>query len=59
MTSTYGPYSTEYYLLVVVGRYARILEGEVIRPTKPSIVILKLDKIFATHEIASIISIGQ
>ena len=48
----YGPLPSGDYLLVVIDRYSRFPEVE-IKSTKASVVILKLDKIFATHGIPS------
>ena len=45
----YGPLPSGEYLLVVIDRYSRIPEVEIVRSTKASTVIPKLDKIFATH----------
>ncbi|XP_065067526.1 uncharacterized protein K02A2.6-like [Rhopilema esculentum] len=51
----YGPLPSNDYLLVVIDRYSRYPEVEVIRSTKASAVIPKLDKIFATHGIPLIL----
>ncbi|CAB4005564.1 uncharacterized protein K02A2.6-like, partial [Paramuricea clavata] len=51
----YGPLPTGEYLLVVIDRYSRYPEVEIVRSTKASTVIPKLDKIFATHGIPSIV----
>ena len=47
----YRPLPSGEYLLVVVDRYSRYPEVEIVRSTKASTVIPKLDKIFATHGI--------
>ena len=47
----YGPLPSGEYLLVVVGRYSRYPEVEILRSTKASTVIPKQDKIFAFHVI--------
>ncbi|XP_065058440.1 uncharacterized protein K02A2.6-like [Rhopilema esculentum] len=46
-----GPLPSNEYLLVVVDRYSRYPEVEVVKSTKASCVIPKLDKMFATHGI--------
>ena len=51
----YGPLPSGEYLLVVIDRYSRFPEVEVLRSTKASSVIPKLDKIFAVHGIPRII----
>jgi transposase InsO family protein len=51
----YGPLPTGEYLLVVIDRYSRYPEVEIVRATKASTVIPKLDKIFATHGIPRIV----
>jgi transposase InsO family protein len=48
-TDLYGPLPTGEYLLVVIDRYSRFPEVEIVRSTKASTVTPKLDKIFATH----------
>ena len=45
----YGPLPSGDYLLVVIDRYSRFPEVEIVKSTKASVVIPKLDKIFATH----------
>ena len=50
-----GPLPSGEYLLVVIGRYSRYPEVEIIRSTKASVVISKLDKIFAMHGISSVV----
>ena len=47
----YGPLPTGEYLLVVVDRYSRFPEVEIVHSTRASTVIPKLDKIFAVHGI--------
>ena len=47
----YGPLPSSEYLLVVVDRYSRFPEVEIVKSTKATTVIPKLDKIFATHGI--------
>ena len=47
----YGPLPSGEYLLVVIDRYSRYPEVEIVRSTKASSVIPKFDKIFATHGI--------
>ena len=54
-TDFYGPLPTGEYLLVVIDRYSRFPEVEVVRSTKASTVIPKLDKIFATHGLPTVI----
>ena len=51
----YGPLPSGDYLLVVIDRYSRFPEVEVVRSTKASCVIPKLDRIFAVHGIPSVI----
>ncbi|XP_028417604.1 uncharacterized protein K02A2.6-like [Dendronephthya gigantea] len=47
----YGPLPSGEYLLVVIDRYSRYPEVEIVSSTKASTVIPKLDKMFATHGI--------
>ena len=47
----YGPLPSGEYLLVVIDRYSRFPEVEIVRSTKASVVIPKLDKIFSVHGI--------
>ena len=47
----YGPLPSGEYLLVVIDRYSRYPEVEIVRSTKASCVIPKFDKIFSTHGI--------
>ena len=54
-TDFYGPLPTGEYLLVVIDRYSRFPEVEIVRSTKASTVIPKLDKIFATHGLPTVI----
>ena len=54
-TDFYGPLPTGEYLLVVIDRYSRFPEVEIVRSTKASTVIQKLDKIFATHGLPTVI----
>ena len=51
----YGPLPSGEYLLVVIDRYSRYPEVEIVRSTKASVVIPKLDKVFATHGIPSVV----
>ena len=51
----YGPLPSGDYLLVVIDRYSRFPEVEVVRSTKASSVIPKLDRIFAVHGIPRVI----
>ena len=44
----YGPLPAGEYLLVVIDRYSRYPEVEIVSSTKASVVISKLDKVFAT-----------
>ena len=53
----YGPLPTGEYLLVAIDRYSRYPEVEVVRSTKASTVIPKLDQMFARHGISTIIKI--
>ena len=54
-TDFYGPLPTGEYLLVVIDQYSRFPEVEIVRSTKASTVIPKLDKIFATHGLPTVI----
>lgn len=47
----YGPLPSSEYLLVVVDRYSRFPEVEIVHSTRASVVIPKLDKIFSVHGI--------
>ncbi|CAB4022058.1 PREDICTED: uncharacterized protein K02A2.6-like [Paramuricea clavata] len=51
----YGPLPTGEYLLVVVDRYSRFPEVEIVHSTRASTVIPKLDKIFAVHGIPTLL----
>ena len=51
----YGPLPSGEYLLVVIDKYSRYPEVEIIRSTRASVVIPKLDKIFAIHGIPSVV----
>ena len=50
----HGPLPTGEHLLVVIDRYSRFPEVEIIRSTKASTVIPKLDRVFATHGIPKV-----
>ncbi|CAB4030550.1 PREDICTED: uncharacterized protein K02A2.6-like [Paramuricea clavata] len=51
----YGPLPSNDYLLVVIDRYSRFPDVEIVRCTKASVVIPKLDKIFAVHRIPEVL----
>ena len=51
----YGPLPTGEYLLVVINRYSRFPEVEIVSSTKASVVIPKLDRLFAVHGIPAIV----
>ena len=51
----YGPLPTGEYLLVVVDRYSRFPEVEIVHSARASTVIPKLDKIFAVHGIPTLL----
>ena len=51
----YGPLPSGEYLLVVIDRYSRFPEVELLRSIEASSVIPKLDRIFAIHGIPGII----
>ena len=51
----YGPLLTGEYLLVVIDRYSRFPEVEIVSCTKASVVIPKLDRIFAVHGVPAIV----
>ena len=51
----YGPLPSGDYLLVVIDRYSCSPEVEIVKSTKTSVVIPKLDKIFTTHDIPNIV----
>ena len=47
----FGPFSSGKLLLVVIDRYSRYPKIEIVKSTKSSVVIPKLDKIFTVHGI--------
>ncbi len=49
------PWKVLHVVLVVIDRYSRFPEVEVVRSTKASVVIPKLDKIFAVHGIPEVL----
>ena len=51
----YRPLPTGEYLLVVIDRYSRFPEVEVVSSTKASVVIPKLYRIFAVHVTPAIV----
>ena len=51
----YGPLPTGEYLLVVIDRYSRFPEVEIVSSTKAPVIIPRLDKIFAVHGIPAIL----
>ena len=51
----YGPLPSGEYLLVVIDRYSRFPEVEIVKTTKASVVIPKLDRIFAVHGLPQVI----
>ena len=51
----YGPLPSGEQLLVVIDRYSRFPEVEIVKSTKASIVIPKLDRIFSVHGIPKIV----
>lgn len=51
----YGPLHSGEYLLVAIDRYSRFPEVEVLKSTKASVAIPKLDRIFATHGISYVV----
>ena len=51
----YGPLPSGDYPLVAIDRYSRYPEVEIVPPTKASLVIPRLDKMFATHGIPEVI----
>ena len=51
----YGPLPSGEYLLVAIDRYSRFPEVEIVKSPKASVVIPKLEKIFVTHGIPSIV----
>ena len=50
-----GPFPTREYLLVVTDAYSRFLEAEVVQSTSVSTTIPKLECIFATHGIPTVL----
>ena len=55
MIDFYGPLPSGEYLLVLIHRYSRFPEVEIVKSTKASVIILKLDRIFSVHGIPEII----
>ena len=55
MIDFYGPLPSGEYLLVLIDRYSRFHEVEIVKSTKASVIILKLDRIFSVHGIPEII----
>ncbi len=55
MIDFYGPLPGGEYLLVLIDRYSRFPEVEIVKSTKASVIILKLDRIFSVHGIPEII----
>ncbi len=51
----YGPLPTEQYVLVLIDKYSRYPEAEIIKNTLAKTVIPKLDAIFARHGIPFIV----
>ena len=51
----YGPLPIGEYLLVVIDRYSRFPEVEIVSSTKAPVIIPRLDKIFAVHGIPAIL----
>ena len=51
----YGPLPSGDCLLVVIGRYSRFPEVEFVKSTKLSVLIPKLDRIFAVHGLPEVI----
>ena len=51
----YGPLPSGEYLLLVIDRYSRFPEVEIVRSTKATVVIPKLDKIFSVHGIPELV----
>ena len=50
-----GPFPTGEYLLVVIDAYSRFPEVDIVRSTSATAIIPKLDRIFATHGIPTVI----
>ncbi len=55
MINFYGPLPSGEYLLVLIDRYSRFPEVKIVKSTKASVIIPKLDRIFSVHEIPEII----
>ena len=55
MIDFYRPLPSGEYLLVLIDRYSRFPEVEIVKSTKASVIILKLDRIFSVHRIPEII----
>ncbi len=55
MIDFYRPLPSGEYLLVFKDRYSRLPEVEIVKSTKASVIIPKLDCIFSVHEIPEII----
>ena len=51
----YGPLQTKEYLLVVIDRYSRFPEVDIVHSTKAAAVIPKLDRMFAVHGIPDVL----
>ena len=51
----YGPLQTKEYLLVVIDRYLRFPEVDIVHSTKAAAVIPKLDGMFAVHGIPDVL----
>ena len=51
----YGPLQTKEYLLVVIDRYSRFPEVDIVHSTKASAVIPTLDRMFAVHGIPDVL----
>ena len=51
----YGPLTSEEHLLVVIDRYSRFPEVEIVKSTRASIDIPKLNRIFPMHGIPKIV----
>ena len=51
----YGPLQTQEYLLVVIDRYSRFPEVDIVHSTKAAAVIPKLDRMFAVHGIPDVL----
>ncbi len=55
MIDFYGPLPSGEYLLLLIHRYSRFPEVAIVKSTKASVIILKLDRIFSVHGIPEII----